>query len=644
VPSESSPDNQTDERVLSAVGVAPGIAIGPAFLYLPDPPDAEPQSIAPPDVEPELQALADALDHARGELQTIATLAEDKLDAESAAIFDAQRLMLEDDAFLSTVRDRIRSEHESAAHAFTTVLRTHQRRLETSDNAYFQDRAGDLMDLRDRVVRALRSGTLAGINADTVVLADTLSAADVLRFSRHGVLGCAARHGGATSHVSILARALEMPALVGLDTLTDHVANGDRVILDGLRGRLIVHPTERTVETYRARQARYQELVREQTQGASPPTKTQDGRRVTLRANVEFREELGLLERYGAEGIGLLRTEMLFLTRPGCTMTEDEQVEVYRAAAEAAGPAGVTLRLLDLGGDKHLPVGHREPNPFLGWRGVRVLLDRPELLRPQLRAVLRANVEGRFRMLLPMVTTLDDVEHIRQALADEADRLSQRGIAHDASLPLGVMVEVPAVALQAEQFAEAVDFFSIGTNDLTQYTLAVDRGNDRVAHRYDAVHPAVLRLIRQTVRAARENDVPTTLCGEVASDPEAIPLLVGLGVDALSASPTYLPSIQRVVRHLSAAETSSLVAAALDAPDAASVRTRTRDWLREHLDVDLPDVQRLRPQPLSPDRAASAESASDGPAASQSDEDGTRSHGGLRSARFDPSPDVSPES
>jgi phosphotransferase system enzyme I (PtsI) len=365
---------------------------------------------------------------------------------------------------------------------------------------------------------------------------------------------------------------------------------------------------------------------------------------VTLRANVEFREELGLLERYGAEGIGLLRTEMLFLTRPGCTMTEDEQVEVYRAAAEAAGPAGVTLRLLDLGGDKHLPVGHREPNPFLGWRGVRVLLDRPELLRPQLRAVLRANVEGRFRMLLPMVTTLDDVEHIRQALADEADRLSQRGIAHDASLPLGVMVEVPAVALQAEQFAEAVDFFSIGTNDLTQYTLAVDRGNDRVAHRYDAVHPAVLRLIRQTVRAARENDVPTTLCGEVASDPEAIPLLIGLGVDALSASPTYLPSIQRVVRHLSAAETSSLVAAALDAPDAASVRTRTRDWLREHLDVDLPDVQRLRPQPLSPDRAASAESASDGPAASQSDEDGKRSHGGLRSARFDASPDVSPES
>ena len=626
-PSSSSEQTRPAERIFSVVAVAPGIAIGPVFQYDRETPNVEARTVDDGDVQRELDRLDESLNRAANDLRTVATMAREKLGGDSAAIFEAQQMMLRDEELLTQVRQRIREKQENAGHAFSTVLREHRRRLEASDHAYFRDRASDLVDVQSRVLRALRRGKLADVDPNSIILAEALTAADVLRFSRHGIRGCATSHGGATSHVSIIARALEIPALVGLDDEGFDVSDGDTAILDGLQGRLILHPTAETLEAYRAHRQRYQKVVQEHTRAAGLDCKTTDGRSITLRANVEFSEELGLLDRYGVDGIGLLRTEMFFLMQPDRSLDEDEQADAYREAVQASGDAGATVRLLDMGGDKLLPMAHREHNPFLGWRGIRVLLDRPELLRPQLRALLRANAHGSLRLLVPMVTSLTEIERVRTALDEERDRLAVNDVEHNADLPLGIMVEVPSVAQQAALFAEQVDFFSIGTNDLTQYTLAVDRGNDMVAHYFDALHPAVLALIKRTVEAADEAGIPTTICGEIAGDVLATPLLVGLGIDTMSASPTYLPSIQRVVRHLSHADAVAFAEAALAAPDGAAVRQHARDWMAEHLDIDLPQVESILP--TAPVR--SPHGSSEGPPASLSSPAVVRAHDSMRS-------------
>jgi phosphotransferase system enzyme I (PtsI) len=303
---------------------------------------------------------------------------------------------------------------------------------------------------------------------------------------------------------------------------------------------------------------------------------------VRLLANLELNEELGQLSEYGAEGVGLVRTEMLFLIRGSIEISEDTQYEVYRKIVQAMRPGVTTFRVFDLGGDKLLPMAHREHNPFLGWRGIRVLLDRPELLIPQLRAILRAGTHGPVRILLPMVTNLDELRAVRAQLKESVRDLIEEGYENISELPLGVMVEVPSVALQAEHFAREADFFSIGTNDLTQYVLAVDRGNDLVADLYQELHPAMLMLIRQTVTAAHNHGISVSLCGELAANPHAVPILLGLGIDELSASPVYLPGIKRVIRVMKKSEGEMLARQALEAETAREIRENLERWLEEH--------------------------------------------------------------
>lgn len=589
-PVEASPSG---EQIIEGVGVAPGIAIGRVHRYAPATPEVERQTISPEEVEAEVELFGDAVERAEHELETVQEVAHEALGADGQAIFEAQAMMLRDEELLHSVRDCIRNEHQSAGAAVQTVLRDHRRRLESSDDDYLRERVEELEELETRLLKGLQRGKMvATIKPGSILVAETLTAADIIRFNRHGMLGCVTTRGGATSHVSIIARALGVPAIVGADGAMDRVADHDPVVLDSLRGRLVVHPSADTLERYRQRRARHQTLVKERAQKASLPARTTDGWQVTLQANVEFEEEFGVLEQYGAEGIGLMRTEVMFLAGPDGTLSEEQQTRTYREAAGAAGEEGATIRLLDLGGDKLVPFAPREENPFLGWRGLRVLLDRPdELLRPQLRALLRANAHGSLRALLPMVTHLDEVRRVRSFLEEEETRLAKKGVEHDPELPIGVMVEVPAVAIQAEAFAEVADFLSVGTNDLTQYVLAIDRGNDRVAARYDALHPAVLRLIRRTADIGRQLDLPVSVCGEIASDIQALPILLGLGIDTLSASPTFLPAVKRLVRQVSRAEAQALADEALRAPDIETVRCRARQWIDEHVDVDfLPEV------------------------------------------------------
>ncbi len=576
------------ERVLEGTGAAPGVAVGTAFRYDASAPAVRQETVAPDAIDQEVELFADGVQRAQQELETIRAVAPEAAEADTDALIEAQALMLRDDEFLGAVRRRIRETHASAGAAVQAVLNAHRERMEASDDAYLRDRADELVALETRLLRALRQGAVAhAIDTHSVLVAQSLTATDLLRLSPHNLLGCVTAESGATSHVAVVAEALSVPLLVTAPETLRDVPSGTPVIVDADAGRLVLHPTTETRKRYRRRQA-------EQDAPPSPasaplfpgPAATEDGRPVAVRANIGLKEELNLLAPYGAQGVGLLRTELFFLAHGDGRLDEDHQADAYRAVAEAAGDAGAAVRLLDLGGDDRLPRLHTAPranNPFLGWRGIRRLLDCPDdLLRPQLRALLRANQHGSLRVLLPMVTDPDEVARVRALLTEESDRLAQNGVPHDPDMPLGIVVEVPAAALQAHAFTEHVDFFSVGTNDLTQYVLAVDRDNPRVASRHSALHPAVLGLLLRVVEAGRTAGCPVEVCGEVAGDVQAVPVLLGLGVEALSVAPQHLPAVQRLVRAVRYDATKALAREALSEPDAAAVRRRAREWLDAH--------------------------------------------------------------
>ncbi|MEM1094713.1 MAG: phosphoenolpyruvate--protein phosphotransferase [Bacteroidota bacterium] len=580
----------------TGLGVSPGIAIGPVYLYRRATTQVPAEEIAPEAVDHELKRFEQAVQRAERDLQKIANVAQEKIGADSAVIFEAQSLMLRDVALYGAVVDAIQEHRHTAAYAVKEVMGKHRKIMEASENAYFRERAHDLLDVQERLIRHLRrEKLLSRIQEDAIVISETLTAADIVLFSRRGILGCATDFGGPTSHVSIMARALGVPAVFSMHGITDYVQPGDIAIVDGVAGRVILRPDEATLAQYQYRKTRYQQIVLEQRKLAHLPGKTTDGHHVTLKANLEFKEELELLPTYGAEGIGLFRTEMEFLLRGRLHIDEYAQYQTYRKVIEAVAPHPTTFRVIDLGGDKMLPMSHREQNPFLGWRGIRVLLDKQdELLVPQLRALLRASAHGPMRILVPMVSTVDEVLRFRAVYDRVCASLDEDDLPYDADTPLGIMIEVPSAALRARQLAQHVDFFSIGTNDLTQYTLAVDRGNDLVAMLYDSLHPAVLSLIDQTVQAAKDAGISVSVCGEFAADPRGTILLTGIGVDELSVSPTYLPEVKQVIRAMSLDEAQAIARAALDAGRPSEVKALLERWLSEHA-LDLKHLLELRP-------------------------------------------------
>ncbi len=585
-PPQSTSD---DELVIEGTGAAPGVVLGTAYRYAAAAPTARRDAIAPDAVDAELERLANAVQRAEQELEADRVWAPDALVPDADAIFEAQALMLGDEDVLQAIRQRIRDANEPAGAAVQAVLSAHRERLEDNGDAHLRTGADDLLAFERRLLRALRRGAAAApIDGHSVVVAQDLTASDLLRLRRHNLLGGVTARGGPTSHTAIVAQALGVPLLVGAGEALGAVSSGDRVVVDGDEGRLIARPAPATEEEYRKRAADAPSPTAEREQVPGRPLRTTDGHAVTLRANVGLEAELDPLRPAPPDGIGLLRTE-LFLRPDGDPRSVDEerQVEAYRQAIEAAGEGGATIRLLDVGGDdgrSQGAAGAHDGPPALGRRGLRVLLDRPdELLRPQLRALLRANREGPLRILLPMVTDGAEVRRVRRILDEESTRLTENGVPHDATVPLGAMVEVPAMALQAPAFTELVDFFSIGTNDLTQYVLAVDRADEQVAARHDALHPAVLGLILRVVEAGRMSGCPVEVCGEIAGDVQAVPVLLGLGVDTLSVAPPSLPAVRRIVRATGYEAAKDLARDVLQADDAPAVRRRARAWVDTHL-------------------------------------------------------------
>ena len=563
-------------KIIRGIAASPGIAIGAAFQFRQDELRFERRVVGDPAAE--WRRFQSAAARAGEQLAAVCARARDELGEEQAAIFEAHLLMLEDPDLLAAVQSAIEERSLNAEAALSDAAERYAETLEALDDEYLRARAADVRDVAGRVLRILLGREAAtGPDAPAVVVARDLTPSDTILMDKSHVLGFCTAEGGPTAHTAILARTMGLPAVVGAGAEVLAVAPGATVVLDGTTGCLVVEPDEATLASYRQSQAAADQLRAQSLSRAGEPAVTRDGRRVEVVANIGSADEARAALDAGAEGVGLLRTEFLYLGRaslPG----EEEQYRAYRAILEAMGSRPVILRTLDIGGDKELPYLELapEPNPFLGVRAIRLSLARPDLLHQQLRAALRAAPGHNLKIMFPMVATVAEVRAARQALASARDELLAEGQPLPERLEVGIMVETPAAAVMADRLAREVDFFSIGTNDLSQYTFAADRTNARVAALADALQPAVLRLVARVIAAAHAHGKWVGLCGELAGEPLAIPILLGLGLDEFSMNPPAILLAKELIRSLTAEEAQDLANAALDLDDAAEVRALVR--------------------------------------------------------------------
>jgi phosphotransferase system enzyme I (PtsI) len=574
------------ERTIRGIPASPGIVVGQVHLLRWEVPDVRHRIIPDEQVPDEIARLHDAIERAKERLRHLRQRVESTAGAEEAAIFDVQLSILDDRELTRGIEELIR-QNLGAEKAFDLVMLEWRTRFARASAAMLRERVGDLTDVHIRVLSLLmglpdHDPVDLPPGSRAVLVTHDLTPSLTVQLDRSSIAAIATDAGTRTSHVAILARSLGLPAVVGLRNATTQLKGGERVVLDGGTGMLAINPTDAEIDAYRERQREEEVAEAALAELAAVEAITLDGVRVILRANVDIPEEAEAAARSGAEGVGLMRTEFLVVGRASMP-DEEEQYRAYRRVMEAFAGKPVVIRTFDIGGDK-LPAGGfpTEPNPFLGWRAIRMCLDQPEMFRAQLRALLRAAVHGDLRIMLPLIVTLDEVLAARQQLDIAAAELRERGVAFRIDVPLGVMIETPAAAVAGDTLTRDVDFFSIGTNDLVQYTLAVDRGNANLAPRFTPLHPAVLRLIKRTVEVAELGEIEVSVCGEMASQPLMAFALLGLGVRQMSVAPRSVPLVKRIVRSVTEAHAKLAASAAL--------RARTADEARHELARRLADA------------------------------------------------------
>ena len=571
-------------ELIKGIPVSAGIVVGRA-LHIGEAERHVPyREIGPGEVDAEVARLDAAMEEAALDLTLLRDRTERELGAEPAKIFGFHVGLLRDKALLDLMRRRIRTEKVNAEHALAEQLKTLIEQFSRMGNAVFEQKANDLVDLERRVLGKLMGETqsrLASLKEPAIIISHELTPSQAAAIDRTKVIGFATDAGGQTSHTSIVARALGLPAVVGCQRATQDIEDGDVVIVDGDSGVLVVRPDEAALEEYRRRHDASQRLRRVLQEDSGLEAVTRDGSRVQLLGNIEFPEEVETVLASGGDGVGLFRTEFLYLTRRD-PPDEEAQYQVYRRAVELLQGRPLTIRTLDLGADKYTQEAMEEPerNPFLGLRSIRYCLQTQPLFQTQLRALLRASAAGPIKVMFPLVSTLMELRQAKMILADVAEELSEEGIAFDPRVKTGMMVEVPSAALMARVFAAESDFFSIGTNDLVQYTLAVDRGNERVASLYTAASPAVLHLVKGVIRAARHAGIDASLCGEIAGDPLYTMLLVGMGLRTLSMVPSEIPLVKRVVRSVDMDHCERVARKAGSFDSERQIQTYLRDELR----------------------------------------------------------------
>ncbi|MDP1580182.1 MAG: phosphoenolpyruvate--protein phosphotransferase [Candidatus Didemnitutus sp.] len=561
------------ETVIRGIAASRGIAYGQAFLYLQSELEIPRYHVEPSRRIAEIERFDQALITTRQQIAKIRQQVSENLSEDEALIFDAHQMVLEDQALIAETIREFESTGLNIETCFNAIAQRYISAFAEIDDEYLRERAADIKDVTGRLLHVLLGQTakqLTELVERRIIVARDISPSESAGIDRSAALGIVTDNGSRTSHAVIVARSMKIASVVGARDLTTLVDDGDWLIVDGYEGLVILHPTEETLFRYGKIQKEKSTFESRLLAANELPPETLDGVHVTLRTNIEKSDEVALVKQYRGDGVGLYRTEFLYLS--ATTMpTEEQQYADYRAIAEGLAPAPVTIRTLDIGGDKPLPsnpglIGP-ESNPFLGFRAIRLCLEHPEMFKEQLRAILRASAHGKVEVMYPMISGVTELEAANQRLAEAKAELRERGQAFDEKIRVGTMIEIPSAALTADLLAPHCQFFSIGTNDLIQYLLAIDRGNNRVASLYDPTHPAVLRVLQQVIDAAHQQRIKVSVCGEMAGDPALAPLLVGMGVDELSMTPPLLPAVKFVIRAMKFSDAEKLAHDALAQTD-----------------------------------------------------------------------------
>lgn len=571
--------------MISGILVSPGIAFGKALLLKEDEIVISRKKITADEVEHEIARFKEGRDKAAQQLEAIRQKASETLGEEKAAIFEGHIMLLEDEELEQEIIALIKDNGMSAEAAAREVIDGQATALEELDDEYLKERAADVRDIGKRLLKNILGMTIIDLGAiqdEVILVATDLTPSETAQLNLDKVLGFITDLGGRTSHTSIMARSLELPAIVGTSDVTQKVQNGDYLILDAVNNKIYLNPTAETIDQLKAVQAQYINEKNELAKLKDLPAITLDGHQVEVCTNIGTVRDVAGAERNGAEGVGLYRTEFLFMDRDALP-TEEEQFQAYKAVAEAMGSQAVIVRTMDIGGDKDLPYMDlpKEENPFLGWRAIRICLDRKEILHTQLRAILRASSFGKLRIMFPMIISVEEVRMLKAELELLKAQLREEGKTFDETIEVGVMVETPAAATVAHHLAKEVDFFSIGTNDLTQYTLAVDRGNELISHLYNPMAPSVLTLIKQVIDASHAHGKWTGMCGELAGDERATLLLLGMGLDEFSMSSISIPRIKKIIRNANFEDVKALAEEALRQPTADELMGVVNKFIEE---------------------------------------------------------------
>ncbi|RXK34350.1 phosphoenolpyruvate--protein phosphotransferase [Arsenophonus endosymbiont of Bemisia tabaci Asia II 3] len=571
--------------MISGISVSPGIAFGKALMLKEAPIVVNQKKISDDQIDSEINRFIAGREKAIAQLKTIKKTAEKNFGEEKAEIFEGHIMLLEDEELEQEIFSFIKKEHKTADAAAQKVIEEQATALEELNDEYLKERAADVRDIGKRLLKnilGLPIVDLGSITEEVILVAADLTPSETAQLNLKKVLGFITDIGGRTSHTSIMARSLEIPAIVGTSNATKNIQPNDYLVLDALNNHIYQNPSDSEIDKLKQIKDEYLREKSELAKLKDLPAITLDGHQVEVCANIGTVRDVEGAERNGAEGVGLYRTEFLFMDRNNLP-SEEEQFQAYKAVAEAMGPQAIIIRTMDIGGDKDLPYMNlpKEENPFLGWRAIRISLDRKEILHAQLRAILRASAFGHLRIMFPMVISVEDIRTLKEELAMLKQQLTEEKHAFDQSIEVGIMIETPAAAVIAHHLAKEVDFFSIGTNDLTQYTLAVDRGNDLISHLYNPMSPSVLKLIKQVIDASHAEGKWTGMCGELAGDERATLLLLGMELDEFSMSAISIPTIKKIIRNANFKDAKTLAEQALNQPTAKELMDLVETFIKE---------------------------------------------------------------
>lgn len=578
-------EKQGPQVILHGIGVSPGVVVGSVFVKAARMIHVVEREISTHEIEHEISRFEDALIETRRQIKDIQADLESRTAGSDASILDAHLMVLDDRTFIEEVITYVREKHKNVETAVKEATDGYASVLASLKDDYLRERVADVKDVGRRIIRNLSGDSVSSreeLRRKHIIVARDLAPSETAALRKDTVIGFATDMGSPTSHTAVMARALEIPAIIGLHDISERVLTGDEVLIDGNKGVFIIHPTPKQLEKYGKVAKARRTIERELIGLKHEPAETRDGHRIILSANIEEPEEIDAVIQYGAQGVGLFRSEYLYLSRDKI-VSEEEQAEAYKKVASRLAPAPVIIRTLDLGGDKFFPDAQlpQEANPFLGCRSIRLSLLQPEQFKSQLRAILRASTKGNVKIMYPMISNAGEVISANELLEEAKNELAASRTPFDKEIEVGAMIEIPCAALMAGVIAEHVKFFSIGTNDLIQYTIAVDRVNESVAYLYEPTHPAVLKLINFTIDAGHQHGIWVGLCGEMAADPLMTSLLLGMGVDELSVAPSAVPLVKDAIRSVKYSRAKQLAEVALSCKSAVEVMSHCRKLTRE---------------------------------------------------------------